>query len=558
MFLRKTKANLHVIFVGFVTLMVCVGCTTNTELTQEPDIPTTNTPNIVRETDMPTSTLKPTSTPKPTSSPEAVAPSKVNSTTDYEYTIENNEVTITKYIGNGTEVIVPSEIDGRKVISIGYGAFNANGSLTSVVIPDGVVSIRSSAFFSCGELKNVTIPNNVTSIESFAFGECGQLTNITLPSNIKSIDDYVFYRCSCLESINIPISVTSIGEEAFSGTSLTNVIVPDSVTFIGRGAFYGTPWSRTKDYEERTNLLRADGVERMKEYDFVSNEYDDSYTPFNKYNNVIKADFKPTFAIENNYPRLDGATAFYPIYSAVTETVYNGLDQYSVRDYVECNTTAGAYERLINGETDIIFCLEPSQEQLAAAKEKGVNLKLTKISSEAFVFFVNSENTVGSLTVEQIQNIYSKQTTNWNEVDGKDEKIIPFQRSEGSGSQTIMQKLMQDKALFKPMIEEVAAEMGDVIRNVAEYRNYSNAIGYSFRYYVTAMNLNTNIKLLSINGVEPTFENIANGSYPLIYDIYAITTEETAKKENIKLLVDWILSGEGQRLIKLTGYCPIK
>ena len=72
------------------------------------------------------------------------------------------------------------------------------------------------------------------------------------------------------------------------------------------------------------------------------------------------------------------------------------------------------------------------------------------------------------------------------------------------------------------------------------------------------MNPNAQIKLLSVDGVAPTAENIANGTYPLVYDIYAVTTQETAKKANVKELIGWILSDEGQRLVELSGYCSIK
>jgi len=76
----------------------------------------------------------------------------------------------------------------------------------------------------------------------------------------------------------------------------------------------------------------------------------------------------------------------------------------------------------------------PSKEQVEYAEECGTTFKYTQIGTEAFVFFVHKDNPIDSLTVEQIKGIYSGEITNWSEVGGDDEKIVAFQRNEGSGS----------------------------------------------------------------------------------------------------------------------------
>jgi phosphate transport system substrate-binding protein len=190
---------------------------------------------------------------------------------------------------------------------------------------------------------------------------------------------------------------------------------------------------------------------------------------------------------------------------------------------------------------------------MEAAKEKGIDFVLTPIAKEAFVFFVNKDNPISGLTLEQIQNIYQKKITNWSELGGNNGRIMPFQRPENSGSQTIMLAMvMRDKTLPAPLWEEYAAVMSGVISQVAEYRNYSSAIGYSFRYFATGMNPNDNIKLLSINGVEPTIENIQNCTYPFTIDVYAVTAGSA--NENTEKLIQWILSEQGQSFIEICGY----
>ena len=278
-----------------------------------------------------------------------------------------------------------------------------------------------------------------------------------------------------------------------------------------------------------------------------------AYRPFSKKNLLKKFNKTAGISFSKNYPKLDGATAAYPVYAAMAQGLYKGLNETTAEEYVSCTNTKYAYKRLISGEIDIFFGAQPSKQQIKAAKEKGVEFMLTPIAKEAFVFFVNKENPVNSLTLEQIQKIYRKKIISWNDLGGNNEKIMAFQRPEGSGSQTIMLAMvMGDKPLPSPLFEEYAAGMGGVISRVAAYRNYSSAIGYSFRFFATEMKRNANIKLLAINGIPPTVENIRTGEYPFIIDVYAVTAGST--NENTEKLLQWILSEQGQDFIETCGY----
>ena len=98
--------------------------------------------------------------------------------------------------------------------------------------------------------------------------------------------------------------------------------------------------------------------------------------------------------------------------------------------------------------------------------------------------------------------------------------------------------------------------MSGIIEKVSDYRSKSNSIGFSFRYYVEGIIQNPDIKMLSVDGVAPTAENIKNGSYPIVTPMYAVTYEENTN-ENVDLLLQWILSEEGQYIIEETGYIGV-
>lgn len=179
-------------------------------------------------------------------------------------------------------------------------------------------------------------------------------------------------------------------------------------------------------------------------------------------------------------PSMDGATALYPVYAAFAQAVYPEREYPLYDSLVECTNTVNAYQRLIDRDVDVIFVAAPSQAQLEAAERAGMELHMTPIGREAFVFFVNSRSPVEGLTVDQIKGIYSGEITNWREVGGKNQSIRAFQRAENSGSQSALQRLMGDTPIMEPPREDVVADMGGIISQVASYRNYKNAIGFSF------------------------------------------------------------------------------
>ena len=114
---------------------------------------------------------------------------------------------------------------------------------------------------------------------------------------------------------------------------------------------------------------------------------------------------------------------------------------------------------------------------------------------------------------------------------------------------------MGETPLMDPPREDRIDGMGGIIDQTADYKNYKNAIGYSFRFYSTEMVGNEQIKLLSVNGVAPTLENIENGTYPIASQFFAVTRSDA--DENTQALLNWILSEEGQELIEKTGYTPL-
>ncbi len=254
-------------------------------------------------------------------------------------------------------------------------------------------------------------------------------------------------------------------------------------------------------------------------------------------------------------PRMDGSTSATPLEIGL-RSGFQGIPYNEAKELVSHTTTHDSFKRLINGEVDLIFSVPISDEQKKMADEAGVKLFMEPVAREGFVFVVNKSNPINSLTQEQIRKIYSGEITNWSQVGGKDEKIIPYQRNLDSGSQNYMTAFMGDTPLLPAKKEFIAVGMGGLMDAVAVYDNSAGAIGYSVYSYAAQMYANADkVKFIAIDGVEPSKATMADESYPLLSCTYMIYTDKSP--ESAKKFVEKALSDEGQKYVLDSGYLPV-
>lgn len=209
----------------------------------------------------------------------------------YDYTVDNGEVTIIRYVGPGGAVTIPDRIDDLQVTKIGGSAFYNNTTLTSVTIPGSVTDIGTSAFLGCRSLTSVTLPDSVSSIGESAFYRCYSLTSVTIPKHVSTIGPAAFYACdgvtnysvntlnswyssefgvlfnrnqtaliqypqSAAGSYVIPNTVKSVEQAAFSRCrNLTGITIGNAVTNIGAWAF--------EDCTALTSVVIPESVNRI-------------------------------------------------------------------------------------------------------------------------------------------------------------------------------------------------------------------------------------------------------------------------------------------------------
>lgn len=236
--------------------------------------------------------------------------------------------------------------------------------------------------------------------------------------------------------------------------------------------------------------------------------------------------------IKENLPIIDASVAFYPLASKIVENIYSSENYTNELNWV---STAEAYENIVNGKVDAIIVSQPSREQIDLIKNSNKNFKFVPFAKEALIFYVNEKNSINSLTVEEIQKIY---------LGEYNKNITTYQLEKNNGSQTCFETIVENNTIDKKHIE--IKDMVTIIKSVVYDQN---SIAYAFNSFYTKVCNSSKLKLISINGVEPTKENIITEKYPLLYDVYFVYDEENSN-QNLKIIEEWLLSEEGQELIK--------
>ena len=257
-----------------------------------------------------------------------------------------------------------------------------------------------------------------------------------------------------------------------------------------------------------------------------------------------------------NMPRLNGSTSAVPLAEAVC-SVLLGESREEVADLVQFSRTTASYEALMAGEADLLLAGEPEQAVMERL-EAGDRWLLTPFATDALVFVVNADNPVDGLTTEQLQKIYTGEITNWKQVGGSDLEIVAFQRNSGAGSQTLMEKLVMDgKEMMEAPQAWVPDSMMGLMDAVRDYDNSPSAIGYSVYYYANDMEMAQGLKVLSIDGVQPSEATIRSGEYPFLNPYYVSIAKDIPQDSPTRILYDWVLGPDGQKLAQMEGYVPV-
>jgi len=215
--------------------------------------------------------------------------------------------------------------------------------------------------------------------------------------------------------------------------------------------------------------------------------------------------------------------------------------------YVEGGGTASGIRALINNQVDICTAsrtLQPEEAKLLADYYKSVGM-FYLIAKDALTIYVNPSNTVDNLTLTDLKKIYTGKITNWQQLGGTDLEILPIIRNPNSGTHIYFKEHVLGGDDYLESVESVATT-SDMIDEVL---SYTNAIGYGGIVY------DTEAKAVKIDGIAPSEDNSRNDKYPITRYLHFFTTN--TPRGEVKNFIDWSLSAEGQRIVKLQGFIPL-
>ena len=271
---------------------------------------------------------------------------------------------------------------------------------------------------------------------------------------------------------------------------------------------------------------------------------------------------------DREMPVLDGSTSTYPYTTTLYGALFSNYDRHP--QFPESHSKSHeSYERLIGGEVDALFAATlPSEALKALAGEAGVELTCIPLAYDAMVFFTNGENSTAGLTRQQIQDIYVwGKYDNWSQVGGPDAGLLPYRRNVDSGSHALMELYFLEggKLSLSPDVHNVLTSyaMSSALTDVAEAMTsdpLAYAMGYSvYYYYVNSYWLlgdstGGELKLLAVDGVVPTEQSIADGSYPLAGYNYLVFRADTPEDAPARGLAQLLLTEEGQGLVTGAGF----
>ena len=208
---------------------------------------------------------------------------------------------------------------------------------------------------------------------------------------------------------------------------------------------------------------------------------------------------------------------------------------------------------LMEGTTDIAMSSRKMKfDEKVKLQEAKKSTKEVVIAYDALAVVVHPSNKVSNLTREQLEGIFTGKIKNWKEVGGADMKIVAYSRETSSGTyEFFKESVLKNKNYMNGILSMPAT--GAIIQSVSQTKG---AIGYVGLAYVSPRTKTLSVSYDGSHYAAPTVENATNKTYPIVRPLYYYYNVKN--KEQVAPLINFILSPEGQEIIKKSGYIPVK
>lgn len=229
-----------------------------------------------------------------------------------------------------------------------------------------------------------------------------------------------------------------------------------------------------------------------------------------------------------------GSTSILPFAELLAEEYEQEQTRYVVK--VQGGGSTAGIKAVEDGLADIGTC-----SRLLTDEETKVVTPIV-IARDGLAIVINHGNPVNDLKIEQLRDIFSRKIKNWKEVGGSDHDIVMVTREEGSGTRESLEKLVMGKEKISPsaLVQESTGAVQELVKNNPA------AIGY-----MSLGQVSEEIKAISVEGVEPTHDNVLAGEYTLVRPFLFVTNGQP--KPEAKHFIDFVLSPQGQKALESEG-----
>ncbi|MCK4606511.1 MAG: phosphate ABC transporter substrate-binding protein [candidate division Zixibacteria bacterium] len=207
---------------------------------------------------------------------------------------------------------------------------------------------------------------------------------------------------------------------------------------------------------------------------------------------------------------------------------------------------------LLNGTTDICEASRDMKEkEYKLAERKGIEPLRVSVALDGIAVFLNKGNSVKELSFAQLKGIYTGAITNWKEVGGTDTRIILYGRENNSGTYAFFKKQVLNKEDYSEYTQTLPGT-ASVVNAVSKDKN---GIGYGGIAWATGVRFAAVRKADADSAILPSVESISSGDYPISRDLYWFFNGKPTGE--LKTLVNWALSEEGQEIAEAMDYIPL-
>ncbi len=225
----------------------------------------------------------------------------------------------------------------------------------------------------------------------------------------------------------------------------------------------------------------------------------------------------------------------------------------SVRIQVTGGGSGTGIAALINGGTDICEASRPmkDKEKEMVKARHGKDVKEIPVALDGIAIYLHQSSPIKALSESQLKGIYTGKITNWKDVGGNDERIVPYSRENNSGTYVFFKEHVLGNEDFAREIQTLpgtAAVVNAVSKDPA-------SIGYGGIAYATGIRAVPVKKDDNAEAVPASLETVQNGRYPLSRYLYFYTIGEPQGEQ--KAFIDWVLGPEGQKICEAVGYYPL-